>query len=99
MTASRLSPAQRNALYAVCLGGLRNRKALPNKAVQTLDSLRTKGLLDADYEPTEAGRRFFVVKIDGAEYTDLRATTQQDAMAHAFITSPEARSVVVKAPR
>lgn len=59
MTAARLSPAQRNALFAVCLGGLRNRDALPTKAVQTLDSLRTKGLLDADYQPTEAGRAVF----------------------------------------
>lgn len=59
MTAARLSPAQRNALYAVCLGGLRNRDALPTKAVQTLDSLRTKGLLDADYQPTDAGRAVF----------------------------------------
>lgn len=59
MTAARLSPAQRNALFAVCLGGLRNRDALPTKAVQTLDSLRTKGLLGADYQPTEAGRAVF----------------------------------------
>lgn len=59
MTAARLSPAQRNALFAVCLGGLRNRDALPTKAVLTLDSLRTKGLLGADYQPTEAGRAVF----------------------------------------
>lgn len=59
MTAARLSPAQRNALFAVGLGGLRNRNALPTKAVQTLDSLRTKGLLDDDYRPTQAGRAVF----------------------------------------
>lgn len=59
MTAARLSPAQRNALYAVCLGGLRNRQALPTKAVQTLDVLRAKGMLDADYQPTDAGRAVF----------------------------------------
>lgn len=59
MTAARLSPAQRNALYAVCLGGLRNREALPTKAVQTLDSLRAKGFLDADYQPTDTGRAVF----------------------------------------
>lgn len=59
MTAARLSPAQRNALYAVCLGGLRNRQALPTKAVQTLDSLRAKGFLDADYQPTDTGRAVF----------------------------------------
>jgi hypothetical protein len=59
MSTSRLSHAQRNALYAVCLGGLRNRDALPTKAVQTLDSLRTKGFLDANDQPTAEGRAVF----------------------------------------
>lgn len=59
MTTRSLSPAQRNALYAITLGGLRNRAALPPKAIQTLDSLRARGMLDADYQPTEAGRAVF----------------------------------------
>lgn len=72
-------------------------KHAPSTAQRPMNIMFTSGAADAI--PSCGNRRFFVVKIDGAEYTDLRATTQQAAMDRAFITSPEARSVVVKAPR
>lgn len=59
MTAHHLSPAQRNALYAITMGGLRKREGLPFKTIQTLDSLRRRGYLDADFQPTAAGRAVF----------------------------------------
>lgn len=44
-------------------------------------------------------RRFFLVKIDGKAYKDHTATSQQAAIARAFIRRPLARSIVVRSPR
>ncbi len=49
--------------------------------------------------PQHSPRRFFVVKLDGQEYTDLHSTTQQAATECAFGHNPAARSIVVRAPR
>lgn len=62
----RLSPAQRNVLFAVCHGGLSSRGALPHNTRQSLDALRERGLLDDSYQPTAAGRAVFP-RADGGE--------------------------------
>ena len=78
MSAHRLSPAQRNALYAITMGGLRNRQGLPFKTVQTLDSLRQRGYLDADYQPTDMGRAVFR-PMDAGDSEDRRPGIAQVA--------------------
>lgn len=47
----------------------------------------------------ESDRRFFAVKIDGKDYEDHQAATQQAAVDRAFMRAPMARSVVVRSPR
>lgn len=64
---------------------------------RTLTLMRTTGAVHAI--PQHSPRRFFVVKLDGQEYTDLHSTTQQAATECAFGHNPAARSIVVRAPR
>ena len=59
MTTQRLSPAMRNALFAICHGGLRNHSVLPTATQQTLTALQQRGLIDLQGNPTEAGRAVF----------------------------------------
>ena len=62
MTTQRLSPAMRNALFAICHGGLRNHSVLPAATQQTLAALQQRGLIDQQGNPTEAGRAVFGVR-------------------------------------
>lgn len=53
MTALRLSPAMRNALHTLCRGGPR----IPRPTTQ--QALQQRGLVDAQGQPTTAGRAVF----------------------------------------
>lgn len=49
--------------------------------------------------PATGNRRFFVVKAEGREYTDLHARSTQAALENAFARHPLARAITVKGPR
>ena len=67
MSTPRLSPAMRNALFAICHGGLRNHSVLPAATQQTLAALQQRGLIDQQGNPTEAGRAVFAPLADPQE--------------------------------
>lgn len=73
---------------------------LTNRDGRTLTLVQCTGHVHAIPATTAEGdRRFFAVKVDGKNYEDHQATTQQAAVQRAFIRSPMARSVVVRSPR
>lgn len=78
MTTPRLSPAMRNALFAICHGGLRNHSVLPTAALQTLAALQQRGLIDQQGNPTEAGRAVFA-PLAAATEAKLQYTHPQEA--------------------
>ncbi|SFF15055.1 hypothetical protein [Paracidovorax wautersii] len=59
MTALRLSPAQANVLRAICRGYFNGGRQVLRKHVQTLEALRSRGLIDVHNQPTDAGRQVF----------------------------------------
>lgn len=65
---------------------------------RTLNLVRSTGHAHP-FTQALGNRRFFVVKVDGQTYQDHTATSQQAAIARAFIRRPLARSIVVRSPR
>lgn len=59
MTTRSLSPAQANVLRAICRGYFNGGRQVLRKHVQTLEALRTRGLIDMHNQPTAAGRQVF----------------------------------------
>lgn len=59
MTARRISPAQANVLRAICHGYFAGHHKSLHKHQQTLDALRSRGLIDENDQPTDAGRQVF----------------------------------------